>query len=151
MYYQKNDERECRCGILGTVLTVPGVPPTQSQKKKGDKAMVNEKVKTKILRPLTAVLPVGGGTPLSIDFGSLNEYFELASDRYDEAREDYLHTAAEDSALNLRANSTSPAGLCIPARQIKSRSIKSLNFSSSPNLSNSPSLASNSSSVKFKI
>ena len=61
--------------------------------------MVNEKVKTRILRPLTAVLPVGGGTPLSIDFGSLNEYFELASNRYDEAREDYLHTAAEDPKL----------------------------------------------------
>ena len=61
--------------------------------------MVNEKVKKMILRPLTAAEPPAGCTPVPVDFGSLDKYLELASERYNEAREEFLHSYIQDPAL----------------------------------------------------
>ena len=61
--------------------------------------MTEEQVRNLILRPLREVMPADGGTPLSVDYGSLEDYLGEAARRYDAAREDYLHTALEDEAL----------------------------------------------------
>ncbi len=59
----------------------------------------NEKIREKILCPLQAGKPADGGTPVSVEFGSLDKFIDMASDRYVADREDYLNTSAADPAL----------------------------------------------------
>ena len=68
-------------------------------KTKGANGMVSDKIRNQILTPLQAGRPADGGTPLPIDFGSLEKYFQMASDRYAAAREEYLNTSLEDPKL----------------------------------------------------
>ena len=61
--------------------------------------MGSEEIRNKILKPLRAGKPADGGTPLPVDFGTLEKYFRISSDRYDADREDYLSTSLEDPKL----------------------------------------------------
>ena len=61
--------------------------------------MGSEEIRNKILKPLQAEKPADGGTPLPVDFGTLEKYFKISSDRYDANREDYLSTSLEDPKL----------------------------------------------------
>ncbi len=61
--------------------------------------MGSAEIRAQILTPLRAGTPADGGTPLPVDFGSLEDYFQMASDRYAADRRDYLNTSLEDPKL----------------------------------------------------